>query len=159
MTRNIEKCLLLVLSFLVLTAFAPGLAPVLYAQGNQFYSCTDPEGKTVITNRLYDSASFRCVPFVALNKEFTEDEARQSKRAPQGGPIRAETELTPANARAAQLSAESARVAMEAAHASAVAAQITAEAVRTALQPDFIIITPQSSVSVVDRRFFMPGFR
>ena len=155
MTCNIEQRVLLLLSFLALTAFGPGVGSMLHAQGNQFYSCTDRDGNTVITNRLYDSAAFECVPFAALNKVFKEDEALRGKRVPERSQISGEKELT-ANAQAAQLSAESARIAMEAAHASAVAAQITAEAVRTALQPDFIIITPHSSVSVLDRRFFTP---
>ncbi len=140
--------------FLALLVAAPLFV---YGQGNEFFSCTDSTGRTIITNRHYDPAAYRCVAFASLNKEFREAEARGKKEAPRERVTPPSEREMLTTAQSAQLSAESARVAMEAARTAAAAAEITAQAVRTALEPDIIIISPQSSASFFDRRFVFPN--
>ncbi|OPY63151.1 MAG: hypothetical protein A4E57_03840 [Syntrophorhabdaceae bacterium PtaU1.Bin034] len=121
-----------------LLAAATFICPAVFAQGNEFYYCTDKNGAITITNKRYDEKNYRCEPFAALNREF-KHAAEFEKKQPRPTVSRAEAEAKAA-AEAARTSAQSAAIAMQAAQASADAAHLTAESTRRALTPYYIIV-------------------
>lgn len=118
-------------------AVAPSMSR---AEGNEFFSCVDGDGRVTITNRHYDERSYTCTPFAKLNRSF-EAEARKERPSPARAqpPAGKERDETAAALEAARVSAESARTAMEAAQTAAQAARYTAEAA-AAFAPPFQII-------------------
>jgi hypothetical protein len=127
---------------LVCTIWA-GAPSVLCAEGSDFFSCADRDGRITITNRHYDESSYTCTPFTKLNRSFRQAEAKE-KASPsarrQVPAVKERTETSSAAAlEAARISAESARTAMEAAQIAAQSARYTAETV-AAFAPPFQII-------------------
>jgi hypothetical protein len=109
-----------------------------HAQGNEFFSCMDKDGRVTVTNRHYDERYYRCTPFAHLNRAFKEAE-KSERNHPQSQQVRAGNEETFAAVQSARSSAESAMVAMEAARTAAESARLMAEA-NSAFAPPFEII-------------------
>lgn len=136
-----------VLFFIVAIGVPPAC---LFAEGEDYYSCVDGDGRITITNQRYDERTYRCTAFSDLNKTFKQAEMRERKTPAAGAVVRPEREVSVA-AESARLSAESARTSMEAARTAAEAAHLTVEAARLVLTPHFIIISPQQHSATIYR--------